>query len=310
MRGIRDWRAWSPIAALTVLAGAWYVANLAGYAQTLDTERAANVKVLAIGHPPVFTNLPSMWQLQPYLRPPLFGIVGAAMIALVVRRTSARPWFLLVAALPVIVGHSAHLHGWWAPGPGIDDWTFGAGVVVPGLDLSTFRAGPSWAISAGTLLAVAAVLAPALLARPLPDPRPRLSRMAHAVPYLVLLGVATALVVGELNIDDSGGGSAHNMLVGGTSALLIGLLVSWGASAGHYWRDVIATAAAVGLVTVSGLNPSAMSRTKVEAFVAAAGIAIVSAAVARLRSGSHHRFVRRLQRGGHDVGDVAHQPNL
>jgi hypothetical protein len=129
------------------------------------------------------------------------------------------------------------------------------------------------------------------------------------LPYIALLAVASALAVGELKIDDTGAGASHNMIVGGGAAAL---LVALAAARDHYWRDSAVAAAAVGLVAVSGLNPSAMSTTKWGAFGAAAGIAVIASAIARRpsTSGSEHRMRGWLQRGSHDVGDVAHQPNI
>src|SRR5947209_20262479 len=138
MRGTRAVRGWFPCAAFVVLASSWYVANLLAYAASLRTSRAADAKIVATGHEPVFINLPSVWNLQQELRPALLGMLGAAVIAVMLRRTSRRPWFLLAGVLPIVIGHSDRLHGWWAPGMGIDQWTVGAGVGVPGLDLSRF----------------------------------------------------------------------------------------------------------------------------------------------------------------------------
>jgi hypothetical protein len=128
MTGTRESRAWLPGAAFVVLAGSWYVANLLAYAASRRTLHAADAKIVATGHEPVFTNLPSVWEWQQNLRPVLFGIIGAAAIAVVLRRALTRPWFLVAGALPVVIGQGAHLHGWWAPGRGIDQWTYGAGI--------------------------------------------------------------------------------------------------------------------------------------------------------------------------------------
>jgi hypothetical protein len=223
----------------------------------------------------------------------LFGIIGAAMIALLVRRVSTRPWFLLAAALPVVIGRADHLHGWWAPGPGIDQWTFGAGVVTPGLDLSRFGAGPSWALTAGTLLAVAAVVVPAMCARPAPNRAPQRDHLIRALPYVGLLTVAAALATAELHVDSNGDGSSHEMLVAAVAALLTATVAAWVAPKRGFWRVASVTAAAVGLVTVSGLNPDAMFSTKLAGFAAAAGIAIVAAWTAR-RPGLTSRESRRL----------------
>jgi hypothetical protein len=292
----RSWRRWSPAAAFILLAGGWYVANLFAIAAVRRTQHEANAKIVAVGHQPVFTDIPSIWSWSDSLRSELLGLIGAALIAVLLRRTSRWPLFLLAAALPIVIGRSEHLHGWWAPGFGIDIWTFGAGVGIPGLDLSNFNAGPSWTLAGGTVLALAAVVVPALLAQPraVADPR----RLLRAVPYAALLAVGTALAIGELKIDDTGGGADHNMLVGAGAAGLIALLVTCVAGDDRYWRDVLVTAAAVGLLTVSGLNPSAMTTTKWAAFGAAAGIAAIAAAIPpRLATSSdEHRRLGRLQR--------------
>jgi hypothetical protein len=147
-----------------LLAGAWYTANLFAFAAARRTQIEANAKIVAAGgHPPVFYDIPSVWVWAHSLTPALFGIVGAALIAVLLRRSTRWPWFLVAGALPVVIGHTAHLHGWWAPGAGIDVWTDGAGVGVPGLDLTSFGAGPSWVLVGGTVLAVAAAVAPSLL---------------------------------------------------------------------------------------------------------------------------------------------------
>ena len=278
----RDWRTWAPVAAFILLAGGWYVANLFAYRATLQTMHAADARIVAAGHDPVFTNFPSLWDWQQNLRPALFGIIGAAIVALLLRRVSRWPLFLLAGALPVVIGHAEHLHGWWAPGLGIDQWTFGAGVATRGLDLSTFGAGPSWALVGGTVLAVAAVVVPALLARPATRPLLHGAKVARALPYVVCLGLAAALATGALHVDSSGDGSSHEMLVAAIAAALIATLTTCAVSRrSFFWPDLAATAIAVGLLTVSGLNPGAMSSTKWAAFGAAAGIAVIAALITR-----------------------------
>jgi hypothetical protein len=281
MNAARHWHRWSPAVAFVVLAGGWYVANLLAFAAVRRTQHEANSKIVAVGHGPVFTYIPSVSQWSHELRPALFGIAGAALIAVLMRRESRWPLFLLAAAAPIVVGQSEHMHGWWAPGTGIDLWTFGAGVGVPGLDLSSLNAGPSWTLAAGTALAVAAVIVPALLVPPPSEPAHTGRRVAQALPYVALLAAATGLAIGELKIDDTGAGASHNMLVGVAAAALIALVVAASAASDRYWRDTALAAVAVGLVTVSGLNPSAMTRTKLTAFAAAAGVAFVAATIAR-----------------------------
>lgn len=280
MNGSREWRRFLPGAAFVMFAASWYAANLFAYAASQRTMRAADARIVASGHEPVFTYWPSVWQLQQQLRPALFGMIGAAVVALLLRRVSSRPWFLLAGALPVVLGRGEHLHGWWAPGAGIDQWTFGAAVGIPGLDLSGLGAGSSWTLAGGTLLAVAAVVVPALCLR---RPSRELERhvFVRALPYVGLLAVATALAVGELHIDNTGDGSSQEMIVAAVAAALIALLAALVAPERWFWRDVPVTAIAVGLVTVSGLNPGAMFSTKLAAFSAAAGIAIIAACIAR-----------------------------
>jgi len=258
------------------------VANLFAYAASLRTQRAANARFVAVGHEPVFTNLPSVWQLQHYLRPALFGIIGAAMIAVLLRRTLRGPWFLLAGALPVVLGHGERLHGWWAPGPGIDQWTFGAGVGIPGrLDLSSFGAGPSWTLAGGTVLAVAAVVLPAISVHRAPVRVPHRGQLMRAMPYIGLLTVAVALATGELHVDNTGDGSSNEMLLAAGATVLIAAFAALVAQQQWFWRNASVAAVAVGLVTVSGLNPGAMVSTKTAAFAAAAAIAVVAACAAR-----------------------------
>jgi hypothetical protein len=275
---VRRWLV--PGGAFVALAGSWYLANLLALAAALRTQRGADARIVASGHEPVFTTVPSLWDWQQNLRPGLFALVGAAIIAVLLRRASTRPWFVIAAVLPVVMGNSDRLHGWWAPGAGIDLWTMGAGVGVPGLDLSRFGAGPAWTLAGGTLLAVAAVMVPALLSTP---PRERVSHrhVARALPYVCLLAVGAAVAIAELHIDSSGDGSSNEMLIAAGAAALIAGFAVFTASGPGFWRDITATAVAVGLVTVSGLNPGAMLSTKTAAFAAAAGIAVVSACTAR-----------------------------
>lgn len=291
MNGRPEWRRFLPGAAFVVFAAGWYVANLCAYAASQRTLRAADARIVAAGHEPVFSDLPSVWQLQQQLRPALFGIIGAAAIAVLLRRGSKRPWFLFAGAVPVVLGHGEHLHGWWAPGAGIDQWTFGPAVGIPGLDLSGLDAGPSWTLAGGTLLAVAAVIVPALCLRRAPGRQLERRPFVQALPYVGLLAVATALAVGELHIDNTGDGSSQEMIVAGVGAALIALLAAMVAPRRWFWRDAPVTAIAVGLVTVSGLNPGAMFSTKLAAFSAAAGIAVIAACIARrpslMRQSSH-----------------------
>lgn len=277
MTSSRAWRRGAPALAFVVLAGGWYVTNLLAYAASLRTLHAANARTVAAGHPRVFTNLPTVWALQQQIRPVLFGLIGAFLIALLLRRASRGAWFLLAGALPVVVGHGGRLHGWWAPGPGIDQWTFGAGVGMPGLDLTRFGAGPSWTLAAGTLLAVAAVVVPAACIRPSPDQVPLRNRLLPALPYVALLAVGAALVTGVLRIDNTGDGSSHEMLLAAGGTALIATLASLVASQRLFWPKVFLTAVATGLVAVSGLNAAAMSGTKSAAFAAAAGVTVVAA---------------------------------
>lgn len=270
-----------PIGAFVALAGSWYVANLLAFAAVVRTQRGADARLVASGHARVFTDFPSVWGWQQNLRPAMLGLIGAAIIAVLLRRASTRPWFLLAGALPVVIGHGDHLHGWWAPGLGIDLWTFGAGVATPGLDLSRFGAGPGWTLVAGTVLAVGAVTFPALLTA---GPAQRIShrhQVARALPYLGLLTVGVAVATGELHIDSNGDGSSHEMVVAAIATALIAGFAAFTAHERRFWRELPATAVAVGLVTVSGLNSSAMSSTKTSAFAAAAGIAAISACAAR-----------------------------
>lgn len=275
---VRQWLV--PGGAFVVLAGSWYVANLLALAATLRTQRAADSRIVASGHPAVFTNWPSLWTWQQNLRPGLFAILGAAIIAVLVRRASTRPWFVFAAALPVVMGHGEHLHGWWAPGAGIDMWTFGAGVMVPGLDLSQFGAGPTWTLAGGTLLAIAAVIVPAMFTA---RPRERVShrhQVVRALPYVCLLAVTAAVATAELHVDNDGNGSSHEMLLATVAAALIAGFAAFTTSEPRFWRQIPVTAVAVGLVTVSGLNPGAMLSTKSAAFAAAAGVAFFSACAA------------------------------
>jgi hypothetical protein len=264
---------------------------------------AADAKIIATGHPPVFNGnwFGSVWSwdFQSTLRPVLLGIVGAALIAFMVRRTSKGPWFVFAAVLPVVVGHADRLHGWWAPGPGIDQWTFGAGVSIPGLDLSSYGAGPSWTITGGTLLAVAAVVVPALLARPVPQ-RPPSLYFLRALPYVVLMTLAAALTAGKLDFNDLGDFyTGREMYVMAGAAALFATTSAFVATDRSFWRHTAVVAVAAGLVTVSGLNPGAMSSTKWAAFAAAAGVAVIAAIAARrpnLRFWSARTPVRALVR--------------
>jgi hypothetical protein len=179
------------------------------------------------------------------------------------------------------MGHAEHLHGWWAPGEGIDQWTFGVPVGIPGLDLSSLGAGPSWTLAGGTVLAVAAAIVPALFVRPAARPVLQRAQLFRALPYVILLAVGAALVTGELRIDNTGDGSSREMLLAAVGAGLIATLAAVVVPQRQFWRHATPAAIAAGLVTVSGLNPGAMASTKWAAFGAAAGVAVVAALTAR-----------------------------
>jgi hypothetical protein len=116
----------------------------------------------------------------------------------------------------------------------------------------------------------------------------------RALPYVGLLTVGTALATAELHLDSAGDGSGHEMLLAAAAAALIATLAALVAPDRWFWRDASVTAVAVGLVTVSGFNPGAMFSTKLAAFAAAAGIAIIAAWTAR-RPGLTSRSSRRVQ---------------
>lgn len=129
---------------------------------------------------------------------------------------------------------------------------------------------------AGTLLAVAAVIVPAALARPPVEEVAHRPYLMRALPYIGLLTVGVALATGEFGIDDSGDGASHEMLIAAAGTALIATFVALIADDRSFWRGIAAAAVGVGLVTVSGLNPSAMDSTKWAAFASAAGIALVA----------------------------------
>jgi hypothetical protein len=273
-------RRWLPGAAFVVLAGSWYGANLLAASASLRTLHAADARLVAAGHEPMFTGLPSAWGWQHDLTPMLLGLVGAAIVAVLARRASSGPWFLLAGALPAVLGRSDHLHGWWAPGAGIDHWTYGADVGIPGrLDLSHFGAGPAWALAAGTLLAVAVVVVPATFVRP--SPALHRQHVVQALPYIGLLSVGAAVVTGALQVDASGNGSSSEMLVAAAATAVIAAFAAWVAPEGRLGRHTVTAALGVGLVAVSGFHPAAMVSTKAAAFGAAAGIALAAAGLAR-----------------------------
>lgn len=284
MNGRWAWRIWSPAAAFVVLLSGWYFANVAAFSASLRTMRRADSIFVAAGHPAPFGNwsYPSVWDwtYQATLRSAGFGVVGAALLALVLRRASRTPLFVLAGALPVVVGHTGRIHDWWAAGPGIDQWTSGAGVGTQDLDLSHFGAGPSWTLAGGTVLAIAAVIVPALLVRPAAERAPR-AWFVRALPYVALLVVAASTLTGALHVDTSGDGSSHEMLVAALASALFAGLAAFVVTERGFWRTTGVMAAAAGLVMVSGLNPAAMSNTKWAAFATAAAIAVLGAVAAR-----------------------------
>jgi hypothetical protein len=277
-----SWRRWSPVAAFIVLFVGWYLANVAAYSSLLHSEGEAFAKVDAFTGRSTTFDIPSAWDwsLQTSLRAAALGIIGAALIAVLMRRASKLPWFVFAAALPIVVGRFDRSHEWWAAGPGIDHWTDGAGIGTRGLDLSHYGAGPAWTLAGGTALVVAAVLVPACLVRPAGEPAPR-AHFLRALPYVALLTAAAGALTGALHIDSNGDGSSHEMLVATAAAALFAAVAAFVASEAGFWRVTAVTAAAAGLVMVSGLNPGAMSSTKWGAFAAAAGVALLGAVSAR-----------------------------
>ena len=218
------WRTWGAALAFFALAGGWYLANVAASAASMRTLRSADAKFIAAGHPAPFSNwsFPSAWDwsYQAPLRSAALGVIGAALIAVLVR------------------------------------------------------------LAAGTALVIAAVLVPAVMARPADGLAPR-AYLTRALPYVALLTVAGAALTGVLHIDSSGDGSGEEMLVGAAAALLFAAVAAFVATENGFWMRTAVVAVATGLVMVSGLNPASMSDTKWAAFGTAAGIAALGAVAAR-----------------------------
>lgn len=289
------WRTWGPPSAFLVFAGGWYFANVAAEAAQIRTMRSADAKYVAAGHPAPFSNWtwPSAWSWgnQADVRSGVLGLLGAALIAVLLRRARTAPWFALAAACPIVLGHSYRIHEWWAAGPGIDRWTFGAGVGTRGLDLTHYGAGPHWTLVAGTLLAIAAVVLPALMIDP-PAERAARAHFVRGLPYVVLIAAVVGVLVGALHIDNSGDGSSNEMLIAAAVTLLLAGAAAFVVMERGFVRTTAVMAVASGLVMVAGLNPSAMASTKWAAFAAAAGIAIAGSTAARrprLRLGVAHK---------------------
>lgn len=282
MTGSRGRRPWAPWMAFVALAGGWYLANVAAYAALLHHERDAFAKFAAFTGRSTAFDPPSAWDwtLQANLRAAALGVVGATVVAVLMRRAARFPWFVLAAALPIVVGRADRVHEWWAPGPGIDHWTNGVGIGTRGLDLTRYGAGPSWTVAGGTALVVAAVLVPALLTRPAAEPATR-AHFVRALPYVALLAAAASALTGALHIDSSGDGSSHEMVVAAAAGALFAGVAAFVAVEHAFWRTTAAMAVAAGLVMVSGLNPAAMSSTKWAAFASAGVIALLGAVAAR-----------------------------
>jgi hypothetical protein len=112
-------RRWAPPAVLTVLAVAWSAINMATYEAAirhvrtiLDLEAAyVNRRELAAGRPPIPAGgpieNPMGWSVEwRTLGPGLLVLVGAAVLAVLLRSRVRGPWWLAAVVAPAFTGGS------------------------------------------------------------------------------------------------------------------------------------------------------------------------------------------------------------
>jgi hypothetical protein len=272
-------RRWAPLVAFGVLAAAWLTANILGVrAYEGAVSRANAIMLAAEGH--VATSGPAgtaFW--MPFLLHGLLPAAGAAALAVALRASRRGLWFLAAGALPFAISGSSTYHGWFRPGPGIDTFTNGAGFGSVDLDLTTYGAGPTWLLWAGTALTVAVALVPALLTSP-PSSAAEPARSVRAaavaaLPYAILVGMAALTFLGVKGATTSGGDMVPTMLLGGAAAavaVLAGAVLLAGVRRHTTWL----VTAGMAIVAVGAGHPGAQPATQLGVALAAVGCAGVA----------------------------------
>ncbi|MCU1678045.1 MAG: hypothetical protein JWM93_2803 [Frankiales bacterium] len=262
-------------AAFTVLAAAWWAANMAGMqAAGSAWNRATALLAGSSGRPLASGN---SWGTDwAGLSHGLLPLVAAAVLAVVLRRHFAGAWFLAALALPLAVPGGWTLHGLWRPGPGLDAYTYGATMGSRTLNLVSYGAGPSWVVWAGTALSAAVVVVPAMLV-PVGERlgwKRASAAAARTLPAALGLAVVTAVAFGLAGVVYHGGDTATLMVTGAVAVLGISV-VSSALLAGEPSRGrFVAVAAIAAPGTAAVLSPNARLVTDIE--VAAAAIAVVA----------------------------------
>jgi hypothetical protein len=272
-------RRWAPLIAFGVLAAAWLTANILGVrAYEGAVSRANAIMLAADGHVATSgSGGTAFW--MPFLLHGLLPAAGAAALAVALRASRRGLWFLVAGALPFAISGSSTAHGWFRAGPGIDAFTNGAGFGSADLDLTTYGAGPTWLLWAGTALTVAVALVPALLTSP-PSSAAEPARSVRAdtvavLPYAALVGMAALTFLGVKGATTTGGDMVPTMLLGGAAAataVLAGAALLAAVTRRAGWLVV------AGLVTVAvgASHPGAQPTTQLAVALAALACAAVA----------------------------------
>jgi hypothetical protein len=272
-------RRWAPLFAFGVLAAAWLTANILGVRAYEGAVTRANAILLAAqGHVATSgSGGTAFW--MPFLLHGLLPAAGAAALAVAIRASRPGLWVLAAGALPFAISGSSTAHGWFRPGPGIDAYTSGAGFGSANLDLSTYGAGPTWLLWAGTALTVAVALVPALLTSPPAAAAvPARSVPADAIaalPYAALVGMAALTFLGVKGATTSGGDMVATMLLGGAAAavaVLAGAVLLAGVTRHTIWL----VAAGMAIVAVGASHPGAQPPTQLAVALATLACAAVA----------------------------------
>lgn len=182
----------APLAVFAVLAGSWAGLNYSAANGAEANRRAADEAFRThmyeqtgrLMPPPAYDLSPSTLATVTY---GLALLVGVTLLAVVLRRSSQRPLYLVAAVGLLAGGGSVDISMLWrAAGEGVAAYT-SQGLYAP-IDLSAY-VGPQWLLWAAGALGAGAVLLPVALMG-----RPAETNGAPSLRHLIVLGLATAVV--------------------------------------------------------------------------------------------------------------------
>jgi hypothetical protein len=285
-------RRWAPIAAviaLVVPAVAWSWINITAYDAGLRNQHRISgllddyiaKRAVAQGRPAptppsddIWSNaLAVHWQV---VGVGLFLLVGASVLAVLLRRSLRGHWWIGAAVAPAFAGNfgslaQTALHG--AAGWGVSTYTMeGPSYAAQGLHLPKL-AGPGWLVWATAALGWSIVLLPAAVSRPAQSAHPLAARRLIAP---AVVGALAALLLAGIQTMSTDGSGLHAPSVVGAALLTAaaGLLVREARWTSLPWLLAATWAVLVGTTSVS-VEQLTIAAWQAGALVAAAALTLL-----------------------------------